>query len=244
MAEIKDLSNTDASNTARFPEAQLPSTVNNGARALEGIISRFNSDTNASVSSAGTDTLTLAAASGLTAYSRGDRFMFLAGGTNTTNVTLNVDSVGAVAIEKNQSALVAGDITSGDVVHVVHDGSTFQMLTPPRTALGLGSADSPQFSGIELGHATDTTLTRTSAGDVDIEGNIVYRAGGTDVPVADGGTGASTLLDGGLLVGSGTGAITALAVMADGEVVVGDGTTDPVLESGATLRTASIHIIM
>lgn len=46
-------------------------------------------------------------------------------------------------------------------------------------------------SGIELGHATDTTLTRAGAGDVNIEGNIIYRAGGTDVPVTDGGTGAS-----------------------------------------------------
>ena len=45
---------------------------------------------------------------------------------------------------------------------------------------------------IELGHATDTTLSRASAGDVNIEGNIIYRAGGTDVAIADGGTGAST----------------------------------------------------
>lgn len=45
---------------------------------------------------------------------------------------------------------------------------------------------------IELGHASDTTLARSGAGDITIEGNAVYRAGGTDVPVADGGTGAST----------------------------------------------------
>tara|TARA_Y100001963_G_scaffold126413_1_gene178882 strand:+ start:826 stop:2466 length:1641 start_codon:yes stop_codon:yes gene_type:complete len=47
---------------------------------------------------------------------------------------------------------------------------------------------------IELGHATDTTISRSAAGggDIDIEGNIVYRAGGTDVAIADGGTGAST----------------------------------------------------
>ncbi|MBQ09323.1 MAG: hypothetical protein CMD96_05995 [Gammaproteobacteria bacterium] len=56
--------------------------------------------------------------------------------------------------------------------------------------------------------------------------------------VANGGTGASTLTDGGLLLGSGTGAITALAVLADSEMIVGDGTTDPVAESGATLRTS------
>ena len=86
----------------------------------------------------------------------------------------------------------------------------------------LGSGDAPQFTTIELGHASDTTLARASSGDVNIEGNVIYRAGGTDVPVADGGTGA----------------ITAMAVLADGEMIVGDGTTDPVAESGATLRTS------
>lgn len=59
------------------------------------------------------------------------------------------------------------------------------------------AADSPTFASpvvttIQLGHATDTTLARSGAGDMTIEGNGVYRAGGTDVPVADGGTGAST----------------------------------------------------
>ncbi len=61
---------------------------------------------------------------------------------------------------------------------------------------------------------------------------------GTDISVTDGGTGASTLTDGGVLLGSGTDAITAMAVLADGELIVGDGTTDPVAESGATLRTS------
>ena len=56
--------------------------------------------------------------------------------------------------------------------------------------------------------------------------------------VDSGGTGATTLTDGGVLLGSGTGAITAMAVLADGEMIVGDGTTDPVAESGATLRTS------
>ena len=60
----------------------------------------------------------------------------------------------------------------------------------------------------------------------------------TDIGVAHGGTGASSLTDGGVLIGSGTGAVTAMAVLADGEMIVGDGTTDPVAESGATLRTS------
>lgn len=60
------------------------------------------------------------------------------------------------------------------------------------SAAGLGTGDSPQFTAVNVGHASDTTITRTGAGDLAVEGNALYRAGGTDVPVADGGTGAST----------------------------------------------------
>ena len=54
------------------------------------------------------------------------------------------------------------------------------------------SGDANIGGSIELGHASDTTLTRASAGNLNIEGNLVYRAGGTDVPIADGGTGQGT----------------------------------------------------
>jgi hypothetical protein len=52
---------------------------------------------------------------------------------------------------------------------------------------------------------------------------------GTDVAVAHGGTGASSLTDGGILLGSGTGAITALGVATNGQIPIGDGSGDPVL---------------
>ena len=58
------------------------------------------------------------------------------------------------------------------------------------------------------------------------------------VTVAKGGTGATSLTDGGILLGSGTSAVTAMSVLGDGEMIVGDGTTDPVAESGDTLRTS------
>lgn len=41
------------------------------------------------------------------------------------------------------------------------------------TTLGLGTGNSPQFTGIELGHATDTTIARVSAGRVSVEGNPI-----------------------------------------------------------------------
>lgn len=59
----------------------------------------------------------------------------------------------------------------------------------------VGTSNSVTAGTIELGHATDTTISRVSAGNIAVEGNTIYRAGGTDVPVADGGTGASTAIN-------------------------------------------------
>ena len=76
-------------------------------------------------------------------------------------------------------------VPQGDKMLLVSDGTN--MIE------GITSMSAPRVTTIELGAATDTTLSRASAGDVDVEGNIIYRAGGTDVPVTDGGTGGSTV---------------------------------------------------
>jgi len=51
----------------------------------------------------------------------------------------------------------------------------------------------------------------------------------TPLTVPQGGMGAGTFTDGGILLGSGTGAITALGAATNGQIPIGDGTTDPVL---------------
>ena len=47
-------------------------------------------------------------------------------------------------------------------------------------SLGLGTSDSPQFAGVNIGHATDTTLTRVSAGVVAVEGSNIMLVGSAD----------------------------------------------------------------
>ena len=90
-------------------------------------------------------------------------------------------------------------------------------VTGVRTATG----------GIELSHATANTLT-ASSGVLSIEGNRVFHACGTDIPVADGGTGASTFTANGILVGNGTSAVAVTATMATkGHVMIGDGSGVP-----------------
>ena len=53
----------------------------------------------------------------------------------------------------------------------------------------------------------------------------------TALPVGSGGTGASSLTDGGILLGSGTGAITATSVLTNGQLLIGDGTGDPTVST-------------
>lgn len=79
----------------------------------------------------GTDTITGTMTPALTAYATGQMFYFVAGATNTNAVTLNIDGLGAKSVTRHGStALVAGDILSGEVCVVVYDGTRFQLLNP------------------------------------------------------------------------------------------------------------------
>jgi hypothetical protein len=69
------------------------------------------------------------------------------------------------------------------------DGSADKTISA--NTFGLGTSDAPLFTAVNVGN-TDTTITRAGAGDVAVEGNLIYRASGTDVPITDGGSGSST----------------------------------------------------
>ena len=78
----------------------------------------------------GTNAITGVAAVGMSAYATGQRFSFVAAGTNTSATTININAIGAKAVTKNGStALGGGEIVSGAVVEVVYDGTQFQLVT-------------------------------------------------------------------------------------------------------------------
>jgi|TARA_Y100000296_G_scaffold20276_1_gene24077 hypothetical protein len=185
LAELEDLSTTDASNTGRFPENQAPSTVNDGARALEGMLARWYEDIGGVNVSSGTDTVTLAASRTISAYAQGQVFLFEAGGTNTGAVTLNVDSVGAKAVVKHHDvALAAGDIEAAQMVMVAYEATAdnFQMLSPLGNAPGTGSLDNivedttPQLGGALDGQ--DNTVSAVNLKDYGTVTNAIGATGG------------------------------------------------------------------
>jgi hypothetical protein len=133
------------------------------------------------------------------------------GGTGASNAGDARTNLGLVigtnvqAFNQQLADIAALTPTDGNII--VGDGSTWvaESGATARTSLGLGTGNSPQFTAIEVGAASDTTLARASAGNLSVEGNLIYRAGGTDVPVADGGTGASTAAAAATNLGLGTG---------------------------------------
>ncbi len=123
------------------------------------------------------------------------------------------------------------DITVSANVDTLMQAASFAAA---KTSLGLGTGDSPQFTAVNVGAATDTTVARTSAGVINVEGKDVYMAGGADVAVVDGGTGASTLAAHGVLIGNGASAVAVTAAGTAGQVLTSNGASaDPTFQTVA-----------
>jgi len=139
------------------------------------------------------------------------------GGTGATSLT-----DGGVLLGSGTGAVTATSVlTNGQLL--IGDGSTDPALatltaTSNETTITNGSGT------ITVGLVASPTIGGGNISALDA-GNV---SAGT-LPVSRGGTGATTLTDGGLLVGQGTGAIEALGVATNGQIPIGDGTTDPQL---------------
>jgi len=62
------------------------------------------------------------------------------------------------------------------------------------------------------------------------------------IDVADGGTGLTTITDGAVMLGSGTSAITPLAVTTNGSILIGDGSTDPTTYDAFSSSTGTLKV--
>lgn len=85
----------------------------------------------------------------ITAYKTGQIFSFKAANTNTTTSTLNINGLGVKTIKKGigSTNLSAGDITTGQIVVVIYDGTNFQMISLNGNAVSLVGGAYPAGSG-------------------------------------------------------------------------------------------------
>ncbi|MEC7714290.1 MAG: tail fiber domain-containing protein, partial [Candidatus Thermoplasmatota archaeon] len=149
------------------------------------------------------------------------------GSTISDGGDLTIDAEGDITIDANGADIILKD-----------DGTAFGRFKRDTSDFVIKSETNDKdilFKGVDnTSTITALTLDMSEAGAATFGGGIAdagtIGAGtwqGTDVAVSHGGTGASTFTDGGVLLGSGTSAITATAVLGNGELLIGDNSTDP-----------------
>jgi len=122
----------------------------------------------------GTNTITATASPTLSAYAAGQMFYFVAAGDNTTAVTLNIDGLGAKAVTRDGStALISGDIKSGEVVVVVYDGTRFQVVSQ------VNSAGDATFANVSITSALNVGGVSTFTGLITANGGLNGAHNGT-----------------------------------------------------------------
>lgn len=185
-AEITDLSVTDASNTARFPENMAPSAVNNAARALEGLLARWEKDTNGSVVAYGTGNA-VRITPNRTISSLYDGLVFAAEVTagNTGATTFQVGSLSALSIKKNHDEdLASGDLEAGQKIVVIYnsDEQVFQLIGGGK-ATGPSAGDGISVSGstvsVSLTNGLGLALSQSKL-RLDFNGMTTQAISGTD----------------------------------------------------------------
>src|SRR5262245_43467826 len=145
MAEIFNLDPIDVNNIGRFPENMQFRNVNDGGRALEGLLARWFKDTNCSLAASGTsNNYAVTASRVLSAYSDSLIVGFTPNHTNTGAATLNVSGLGAKTIVRpNGDTALAGDIVNGSKVLVIYVQSPvdqFLLLSMPATSASISLA--------------------------------------------------------------------------------------------------------
>lgn len=109
----------------------------------------------------------------------GDDFEIGIGTYTSSGTTFSRDTVtaskisgtaGTSKINLSGSATIFLTARAGDILNPANNLSDVAAAATAASNLGLGTGDSPQFTGINVGHATDTTVTRSSAGHIAVEG--------------------------------------------------------------------------
>lgn len=167
---ISDWSTTASSNgnsdsNINWAEGQAPSTVNDSARSMMSRLKHWWNQLGANTTQGGSsNAYTITSGESLSAYTKGLRFLWKPNADPTGAVTLNVDGIGAKKV-----------------------------YLPNGTQAGSGTLDADSMYDVVY----DTALDSAAGGfkivgfpDASVSGSV-YKPGGTDVALADGGTGAS-----------------------------------------------------
>ena len=219
LSNISSWSTSAASNNSASPngapEGMAPSTVNDVIREVMAAVSRWYEDAQGGLVSSGTGAAyTLTSNSTHAALADQSVLVFRAHLANTGAATLNVDSLGAKAIQSGGAAIAANHIILDSLIAVAYNANndTYDLLNTLSAAqlsakLSLGAlatkatVNDGDWSGTDLALANGGTGASSASaarsnlglGALAVKGTVNDDDwSGTDLAIANGGTGAST----------------------------------------------------
>lgn len=147
---------------------------------------------------------------------------FNVNGAQTTSVPTDGDSVLAILENSEPHAAASTNETAQLRFGLGGDLDVARIVVGKEDDYDPGAGENDSFMALY----TDKDGTATEAVRFNSDGSTTLAV---DLAVTEGGSGAGTFTDGGILLGSGTGAFTPLGAAANGQIPIGDGATDPVL---------------
>ena len=157
-------SNSGADSTiGTVADTSSPTAVDDWTRSIMAAVKKYVLDTDGGLTSSGTDTITITTNRSISSghQAQGFSLKFKAGGTNTGAATLNVDSLGAVAIKRlNGDDVAAGDIVAGGIYEVAFDGTYYVLL-----GAGTGSGTYGTLSGANTWSGANVFSSSVTIGD-------------------------------------------------------------------------------
>ena len=191
----------------------------------------------------GTNTITCSASPAISAYVDKSNWIIVPFANNTGATTLNVNSVAARAVVRQDgTALVAGDLVAGVAAHVIYDlANTRWVLTNPNVFLLNTTSAAAGYQPLDadltaLAALSTTGVVARTAANTYVPRTITGAAGKITVTNGDGVAGAPALDIAATYVGQNT--ITTLGTITTGtwtgtDVAVADGGTGSSTASGA-----------
>lgn len=163
-------SNATADSNINWAEGMPPAAVNDSSRAEMASVAKWRDDISGLLSAGGTSTaytITSNQTFSTLGYLNGQRLCFSVNTTNGAAATLNVDSLGAKALQIDSStALPAGALKEGGRYDVSYNSSGGYFLVhgqPNAIATGAITASTVSASGLITGSALSTAGSITAA---------------------------------------------------------------------------------
>jgi len=224
MAKPVTIPNTFATATTSIPLANLDADFSTVATALNDAATFSNY----ALDSGTTDAYVVALSGISTTYQAGLAIQFQATTANTGPATLNVNGQGAKAIiYPDGSTLSANAIVVGAIASVMYDGTSFQLLSVKNAAGGGGGGGSVSQVAMSV-----PNFLSVSGSPITTSGTLAVTYSGTPLPIANGGTGATTAA--GIRTTIGAGDVNGPALSVNAQIALFNGTTGKLIQAATT----------